>query len=260
MLSESRQGLSITEEEIKRLYSVISPKIMKKQSIHHICMNNKASIMVSESTVYRLVDYNLLTARNIDLPRKVRFAARKVHKHHKIDKKCRIGRTYQDFRKFMEEHPDTPVTELDSVEGIKGGKVLLTVHFVKAELMLSFIRDANDAQSVIDVFEKLYIELMPDVFMKIFPLLLPDNGSEFSDPTALEYDRQGSKRTTVFYCDPSAPYQKGSAERNHQFIRCFIPKGHSMDNLTQEMVSAMMDNINSVTRKSLGDKCPYDGF
>lgn len=33
-----------------------------------------------------------------------------------------------------------------------------------------------------------------------------------------------------------------------------------MDNLTQEMVSAMMDNINSVTRKSLGDKCPYDVF
>jgi len=260
MLSESRQGLSITEEEIKHLDSVISPKIMKNQSIHHICVNNKDSIMVSESTIYRLVDYNLLTARNIDLPRKVRFAARKVRKHHKIDKKCRIGRTYQDFQKFMEEHPDTPVTELDSVEGKKGGKVLLTVHFVKAELMLSFIRDANDAQSVIDVFEKLYIELMPDVFTKIFPLLLPDNGSEFSDPTALEYDRQGNRRTTVFYCDPSAPYQKGSAERNHQFIRSFIPKGHSMDNLTQEMVSAMMDNINSVTRKSLGDKCPYDVF
>ena len=86
MLSESRQGLSITEEEIKHLDSVISPKIMKNQSIHHICVNNKDSIMVSESTIYRLVDYNLLTARNIDLPRKVRFAARKVRKHHKIDK------------------------------------------------------------------------------------------------------------------------------------------------------------------------------
>ena len=42
---------------------------------------------------------------------------------------------------YMKENPDTPVTELDSVEGTKGGKVLLTIHFEKAEMMLAFLRD-----------------------------------------------------------------------------------------------------------------------
>ena len=41
---------------------------------------------------------------------------------------------------------------MDSVEGIKGGKVLLTIHFVNCSFMLVFLRDYNDAQSVIDIF------------------------------------------------------------------------------------------------------------
>ena len=58
--------------------------------------------MVSESTLYRLVDYNLFSARNIDLPRKVRYKPRRHKKNFKVDKGCRIGRTFEDFQKFME--------------------------------------------------------------------------------------------------------------------------------------------------------------
>ena len=260
VLSESRQGISLTEQEIKHLDSLISPLIMKGQSLHHICVNNKDSIMISESTIYRLIGYNVFTARNIDLPRKVRYASRKVKKHVKIDKACRTGRTYDDYLAFMVQNPDLPVTEMDSVEGKKGGKVLLTLHFVKAEFMIAFLRDANDSQSVLDIIDRLYLELRTDIFMNIMPILLTDNGSEFSNPERIECDKQQNKRTRVFYCDPAAPEQKGSAERNHELIRYCIPKGTSLDDYTQEMITHMMDNINSLTRKSLGDKCPYDVF
>ena len=92
--------------------------------------------MVSESTMYRLIDYGLFDAKNIDLPRKVRYARRKKKKVYKVDKSCRLGRTYADYQLYIREHPDLPVTQIDSVEGRKGGKVLLTIHFVKAEFML----------------------------------------------------------------------------------------------------------------------------
>jgi len=259
-LSEARRGISFSEAEAEHLDALISPLIIKGQSIHHICVNNRDSIMTSESSIYRLVDYGVFSARNIDLPRKVRYSARKVKKILKVDKQCRIGRTYEAFLLFKEENPDLPITEADSVEGKKGGRVLLTIHFVNAEFMLAFLRDANDAQSVIDVFDRLYIELGPDIYLKVFPLLLADNGSEFSDPHAIEFDRQGNRRSHLFYCDASAPYQKGSAEKNHEHIRSCIPKGVSLDSYTQEMISFMMDNINSLARKSLGDKCPYDVF
>ncbi len=135
---------------------------------------------------------------------------------------------------------------------------MLTLHFVRAEFMLAFIRDSNDSQSVINIFDKLYLELSPDVFCRLFTVILGDNGSEFSNPTAIEYDRQGNLRTRVFYCNPQAPYQKGSAERNHEFIRLFIPKGKSLDTYTQNDISLMMDHINSYSRSELGDKCPYE--
>ena len=126
--------------------------------------------------------------------------------------------------------------------------------------MLAFLRDHNDSQSVIDIFERLYLELRPDRFMEIFKVCLTDNGSEFSNPKAIEFDRQGNLRTRIFYCNPSAPYQKGSAERNHEFIRMFLPKGTDFSSFTQEDISLMMDHINSYSRESLGNKCPYDMF
>lgn len=216
--------------------------------------------MVSERTIYRLIDSRIISAMNMDLPRKVRYSARKKSSSVKVDKACRIGRSFDDFTAYMTEHPFLPVTQLDSVEGKKGGKVLLTIHFVKAEFMLAFLRDHNDSQSVIDIFERLYLELRPDRFMKIFKVCLTDNGSEFSNPKAIEFDRQGNLRTRIFYCNPSAPYQKGSAERNHEFIRMFFPKGSDFSSFTQEDISLMMDHINSYSRESLGNKCPYDMF
>lgn len=260
LLSESRSGISYSEEEIRRLDGIVSPLILRGQSLNHICANNKDSLMVSESTLYRLVAYNVFTARNIDLPRKVRYSRRRKMKDFKVDKACRIGRTYNDYITYCSQHPDLPVTQMDSVEGKKGGKVLLTIHFVKAELMLAFLRDSNDSQSVLDIFDRLYLELRPDIFMSIIPLILTDNGSEFSNPKAIEYDRQGNLRTRIFYCNASSPGQKGSAEKNHEFIRYVLPKGTSFDSLTQEDVSLLMDHINSYSRESLGNKCPCEMF
>lgn len=260
VLSESRTGISLSEDEIANLDNIVSPLIKKGQSPRHIYVTNRDSIMVSERTIYRFIDSRIISAMNIDLPRKVRFSARKQTVHVKVDKKCRIGRNYEAYTSYLNENPDIPIVQLDSVEGKRGGKVLLTIHFVKCEMMLAFIREHNDSKSVIDIFERLYLELRPDRFNDLFKVCLADNGSEFSNPLAIEYDSQNNLRTRIFYCDPSSPYQKGSAERNHEFIRCFIPKGTDMADYSQADISLMMDHINSYSRESLGNKSPYEMF
>ena len=259
-LSEARSGFSLTEEEFLAVDAIVSPLIRQGQSPHHIFENNKDSLMVGERSIYRLVDACALSARNIDLPRKVRFKPRSNPVHFKVDKACRIGRTYADLQSFREFHPDLPVTELDSVIGTRGGKVLLTVHFVKAELMLAFLRSRNDSASVIAVFDRLYDRLGHERFSRIFRVCLADNGSEFSNPTAIEFNDKNERRTRLYYCDPGAPYQKGSAERNHEFIRMFIPKGTDFAAYSQSQISLMMDHINSYGRESLGNRSPYDMF
>lgn len=259
-LTAARTGISYSEDELKMLDDLISPLVRQGQSPHHIYATNRDSIMVSERTIYNLIGASLISARNLDLPRRVKYKLRKKKAYFKVDKSCRIGRDYDSFLKYMDDHPDTPVVQLDSVEGKKGGKVLLTIHFAKCEMMLAFLREANTAKSVIDVFNSLFDDLGAEEFRKVFVLCLADNGSEFSDPTAIEFDHDGSRRTMMFYCDPNAPYQKGSAERNHEFIRYFIPKGVDLGQYTQDDISLMMNHINSYARGSLGNKCPYEVF
>ena len=260
LLTEARTGISVSEEEIAGLEKVMAPLVRQKQSIHHICVHNRDEVMVSERSLYRMVDGGLFSFRNIDLPRKVRYKARKTKQEFKVDRACRTGRDWQAFLRRMEESPDTAVVQIDSVEGKKGSAVLLTVHFVKSEFMLAFYREHNDSRSVNDIFNSLYETLGAEGFKKIFPLILADNGSEFSNPSAIETTKEGEQRTQVFYCDPNAPQQKGSAERNHEFIRYFLPKGKDISIYGQAHISLMMDHINSYSRESLGDKCPYDVF
>lgn len=260
MLVESRIGANITEDELINLDNFVSPLIKRGQSVHHIVSQDKDQFQVSEKSIYRYVDGALLKARNIDMPRVCRIKPRKSKPvEHKIDKSCRIGRSYADFLVFTATS-NVPVVEMDSVIGRIGGKVLLTLMFTSCDFMLAFIRDRNTSQSVIDVFNSLYELLGKEKFKSLLPVVKTDNGSEFSNPNALEFDAQGIRRTMLFYCDPYAAFQKPNVELNHEFIRKILPKGTSFDALTQEDISLMMSHINSYSREKLNDKSPFDMF
>lgn len=259
-LVDCRVGLSYTEDELKYMDEIITPLVKKKQSIHHICVTQADNILCSERTIYKLVEQGVLTVRNIDLPRKIRYRPRLRNNSYKVDRRCRIGRTYQDFQAYIKEHPDTPIVQMDSVEGCKGGKVLFTIFFTQSDLLLIYLRDHNTSQSVIDVFNSLYEMLGKETFMRLFPIILTDNGSEFSNPRAIEYDEHGQLRTKLFYCDPSSPHQKPEIERSHEFIRMVLPKGKSFDDLTENDVNVLSCHINSLIRKKLNDRSPITTF
>ena len=261
VISEARTGIMSNEDDIKRINRIISPLVKNGQSLHQIYLDHVDDLMCSEKTLYNYVDARLFDVRNIDLPRKVKYRPRYKQPEFKVDRGCRIGRTYTDFQKFLEADPDTAVVQMDTVIGRVGGKCLLTIHFVETSLMLAFLRDANTSGSVIRIINALDRVLGAEAFDKLFPVILTDNGSEFSNPKEIEY-RETSPycRTQVFYCDPSSPYQKGACEVNHELIRRILPKGSSFDDLTQEDIFLMMDHINSYKRKKLNDRSPYETF
>ncbi|MEG1506615.1 MAG: IS30 family transposase [Bacilli bacterium] len=261
-LIDVREGINFSKKEIDALNEILVPLIQnQKQSIHHACINNKNKIMCSEKEIYNLVDKGVLEVRNIDLPRKVRYRNKQKRKtYYKIDKNCLKNRKYEDFLKFIELNSDTNIVEVDTVEGIKGGKVLLTLHFVNASFMLAFLRDHNDAQSVIDIFNTIEEICGLKLFMELFPVILTDNGSEFSNPSEIEMNVKGESRTKVFYCEPGRSDQKGACEVNHEMIRRVLPQTTSFDELKQEDINLLMSNINSYKRKKLNDCSPLQMF
>jgi IS30 family transposase len=262
LLSTSREGLATTMAEIERLDAIISPLLKKGQSINAIVANHKDEIMLDEKTIRNYVNAGVFTATKMDLLNTVKMRPRRKKRDVKVERACRDGRTYRDFISFMQEHPDTPVVQMDTVMGpaASGEPVLLTIHFVEAELMLAFKRDANTARSVIDVLDGLWDLLEEESFQDFFQLILCDNGSEFSAPSRMEADKDGEARTKVFYTDPGAPYQKGACENNHSLIRRVIKSGTSLKPYSQNDINLLMNHINSYTRKKLNNRSAFDVF
>jgi len=255
LLIESRKGANLTENEKSEISTVIHDGIRKGQSVHHIMSSNKDLFNVCEKSVYRYINAGLIRTIRGDMPRSCSMKPRKRKcLEHKVDSKCRINRTHEDFKKYCGEHPDLPVVEMDSVLGGTGGKVLLTIHFNNCGLMFAFLRNANNSQSVIDIFNTMEELLTVEVFQKLFPLILTDNGSEFSNPAALERSPfSGKQRTQIFYCNPYSSWQKGHVENNHLNLRKIIPKGRTLENFTQDDINLMLSHLNSFARKSLND-------
>ena len=258
-LSESRKGFYIRKAEANRIGSIIVDPILHGQSVHHVYLAHKDELTVSERTIYTYINGGVFKLKNIDLPRKVRYRPRKKKEEFKIDRHCREGRTYEDYLAYMKEEP-VSVVQMDTVKGGTSGKALLTLHFVSCGFMLAILREANTSKSVIEAMNRLDFVLGREKFKELFPVLLTDNGSEFSNPIRIEADLNGEMRTRLFYCDRNRPDQKGSIEVTHEFIRRIIPKGESLEAYTQEEIDLMMSHINSYGRKRLNDRSPYEVF
>src|SRR5665647_860903 len=124
--------------------------------------------------------------------------------------------------------------------------------------MLAFLLPDKTQASVVNVFNSLEEKLGTIVFNRTFPLILTDNGSEFNNPLLLEIGKEDFLRTRIFYCDPNAAYQKGSLEKNHEFIQYVVPKGKSFDGYIQEDITKMINHINSTARGSLNGRTPFE--
>ena len=263
-LVESRNGANLSADELSKLNQLISSGVRKGQSLHHIIASDRAAVPVSEKTMYRYVNNGLVSVKRHNLPqapyRKPR-AKLKPRKTGTKDRECLKGRTYDDWKAFIGSQPGTETVEIDSVVGRIGGKCLLTVNINCCGLMLAFLRDRNDAGSVRDAFNTLFETLGEEMFREIFPVLLADNGPEFSNPGSLEFAAGSQeRRTRVFYCNPYSSYEKPHVENNHENIRKILPKGTSFDSLTQEDVNLVMSHVNSMRRKEYNDRTAIERF
>ena len=159
----------------------------------------------------------------------------------------------------MEKKPDANIVEMDCVEGNKKSqKVLLTLTFRRTNLMLIFLLGSQTQDKVKGVFDWMESKLGLEVFKKMFEIVLTDGGGEFSDRVGLETSLEGSRRTTLYYCDPYAFWQKGCCEKNHEYIRYVRKKGSTFDDLTQRKVTLLANHINNAKRDSLNGHSPFE--
>lgn len=253
----SRKKSQLSKEQIKTIDTIVTSLIKKGQSLHHIYASDiTLKTLCSERTLRRLIYRNELSIGPSFLRRYVRFK----HKTQKTtlpvqvrDIKNLIGRTYRDYLNYVKSHKRQSIVQFDSVIGkIKDRKAILTITLPKYAFQFGLLIEKGNAESVVKNLIKLFKKIGPDA-KNIFQINLCDNGTEFA--TFYEIEKSVGK---TFYTSPYQSNNKAECERNHEFIRYVIPKGKSLDNLTQDFLDEMFSNINSYVRHSKNDKTPYD--
>ena len=83
-----------------------------------------------------------------------------------------------------------------------------------------------------------------------------DRGTEFAGFRALE-DGIGARS---WFCDPSAPWQKGAVENTNKRIRRFAPSDTDLTAVSQQHLTYLARHLNDQPRKCLGYKTPTEVF
>lgn len=260
LISSCRQGISLTEEEIYNINKIITPLVKKGQTINHLYINHPEVLNFSKVSFYNYINNGIFEFRPLDFPRIVKYKKRKTAKRRtRQEREILIGRKYEDFINYISKNPNLNIVEMDTVEGLQtDSKCILTLFWRKSNFMLMFLLESQTTDEVTRIFEYLQKVLQEDDYKKLFQVILTDNGHEFYDVLNIECNHKtGEYITHVFYCDPSASWQKGGIEKNHEFIRYVLPKKTTFEHLTQNDCNIVANNINSLCRESLNDNCPF---
>jgi len=283
--SAARCGIDADAQRLAALDDLITPLVLKGQSIYHIWNNHRDEIRLSPATLYHYFDLGLFTATRAHLPRAVHFRPRKKKKDRGADTRDIGERTYKDYLDYLakmghlfnsaasDAHDDWDI-EFDTVIGRRGGKCLLTIVFVRSELFLARLLDRRSKECVedaLDEVERIFHNNVERTIGKgseccwwFFFTGLTDNGTEFKGFKSMErsvFESPGGEvldRMQVYYCDPYSSWQKPRIEVAHTLLRRVLPKGTSFDELTQKDIDLICSHIDSYTRENLGGASPFE--
>lgn len=258
--TDSRSGIPLNKESFYETERIISTAVRNGQHVYHAIQAN--DLPVSTATVYRHIKKKYYSIGLLDLSRAVKFKPRNTNNQEFILGRAKIGRTYDDYLEFIELNDSLPIVELDTVIGNVGGKVIMTIHFVNNDFMIGLLLENRTAAEDTDKIQvsKAHLNSSGFKFGDIAPILLTDNGGEFSKVTAFENDIAGNPETKLFFCKPSSPQEKLHIKKNHTLFRDIAPGGSSFDDFTQETVNLIFSHVNSVKRKQFNGKSAYDMF
>ena len=153
LLVSCRQGINMEPKQLSELSDLVIPLIKKGHSMAAILMNNP-ELKISERTLYNYVNNGCFKGiANIDLPRKVKYKPRTKSLKEAKNTKNRENRKYDDYLSYMEKHPYANVVQIDTVEGIKGGKALFTLIFTNSNFMFSFLINAQTKDEINKKFD-----------------------------------------------------------------------------------------------------------
>jgi IS30 family transposase len=115
------------------------------------------------------------------------------------------------------------------------------------------VKVANkDTNSVISGLIKQAHKLPKELYRS----LTWDRGKELADHPRLTM----ATDVKVYFCDPHAPWQRGSNENTNRLLRQYLPRGTDLSVHSQSKLSAIARQLNERPRKTLNYQTPAEKF
>lgn len=262
-LSQSRSGLNITQEELDWIGHQIAQLLNNGNSIGSIVQNHP-EFNLSEKTLYNYVHGGVFKPYGADKFSVRRIVSRKTARKEvsckpRKDRKFIDGRKYEDYLKYIKDHPMASEWQMDTVyNDIKNGPFIQTLSQPDSNLMIARLHDTHTAAAIVQGLKDICEQIGEEQFAKTFEVILTDRGSEFS--AAEEMEQLGCR---IFYCDPMHSWEKPQVEKNHILLRYICLKKKDLRELgltSQEDLDLIFSHINSYFRKKFKGKYSFDVF
>ena len=141
--------------------------------------------------------------------------------------------------------------EGDLIGGSKNSYIATLVERHSRYVML--VKVANkDTQSVISALIKQSQRLPRELYKS----LTWDRGKELADHPRLTL----ATNVDVYFCDPHAPWQRGSNENSNRLLRQYLPRGTDLSVHPQKTLNAIARQLNERPRKTLQYQTPAEKF
>lgn len=105
--------------------------------------------------------------------------------------------------------------------------------------------------------------IMNQLIRHLSPLPAPARQSLTFD-RGLEFvswrDLQNGMGTTAWFCDPQAPWQKGTVENTNKRVRRYLPPETIVLDVTNQDIRSLCERLNTTPRKCLGFRTPKEIF
>ena len=141
--------------------------------------------------------------------------------------------------------------ESDNVIGKQTDKTALSVT-VERTLKVTLLSKLQ-AKTADEKTRKLFMKMavLPDRLIKTMTV---DNGNENSNHKQITE----SLGVDIYFCHAYHSWEKPTVENMNGRIRRYIPKGVSMDNISEEYIRTIEQKLNNTPRKCLGFLTPYE--
>lgn len=141
--------------------------------------------------------------------------------------------------------------EGDMIVGTSASAIVTLVERKSRYTLLGKTADKKSLSVIQSVSEQLY--LLPPAIRQT---LTWDRGCEM----AKHHIVTAQLNMSVYFCDASSPWQKGTNENTNGLLRQYLPKGKNLNLYSQEQLNKIALQLNTRPRKILGFRTPLEVF